>query len=185
MLKMRSLKTLSVLSLLLLQTMLVAIPATSAEISARGGSNDDFRISGIALGNATLSPEVWIQSDGSEMEYIFMNDQIEVSIEVTRGGTSFTGKAAPVVLDVVHPIGYVIESFYWNTTDLIGGQSYSNSIFWSTDIAHSILNISSNDLEGGLTLRASVNYASDDRNENDISEHTVPVAVTNLSLIHI
>ena len=179
MLKMRSLKTLSVLSLFLLQTMLVAIPATSAEISARGGSNDDFRISGIALGNATLSPEVWIQSDGSEIEYIFMNDQIEVSIEVTRGGTSFTGKAAPVVLDVVHPIGYVIESFYWNTTDLIGGQSYSNSIYWSTDIAHSILNVSSNDLEGGLTLRASVNYASDDRNENDISEHTVPVAVTN------
>ena len=74
--------------------MLVAIPATSEKFP-RGGSNDDFRISGISLGNATLSPEVWIQSDGSEMEYIFMNDQIEVGVEVTRGGTSFTEKFAP------------------------------------------------------------------------------------------
>ena len=178
MLKTRSLKTLAVLSLLLLQTLLLTVPSTTAEVSARGGSNDDFRISDITIGNETASPDVWVQSDGSTVDYIFMGDSIEVSIEVTRGGSSFTGRSAPVTLDVVHPIGYVIESYNWSTRDLIGGQSESNSISWSTDIAHSILNTTNNNLEGGLILRASVNYASDDRNENDVSEELVPVAIT-------
>ena len=140
--------------------------------------DDDFRISDITIGNETASPDVWVQSDGSTVDYIFMGDSIEVSIEVTRGGSSFTGRSAPVTLDVVHPIGYVIESYNWSTRDLIGGQSESNSISWSTDIAHSILNTTNNNLEGGLILRASVNYASDDRNENDVSEELVPVAIT-------
>ena len=145
--------------------------------SGRGGSNDDFRISKITLGNSTDTANIWVQSDQSTVDYIVMGDEIEISVEVQRLGASVSGKTATGTIDIVHPIGFVIESYSWTTTELIGGQKNSGSYTWMPMIAHSILNTTTNDLTGGLIIRASVFYSGDDRNENDILDKTVPVAV--------
>ena len=145
--------------------------------SGRGGSNDDFRISKITLGNATVTANIWVQSDQSTVDYIVMGDEIEISVEIQRLGASVSGKIATGTIDIVHPIGFVIESYSWSTTELIGGQKNSGAYTWMPMVAHSILNTTTNDLTGGLIIRASVFYSGDDRNENDILDKTVPVAV--------
>ena len=145
--------------------------------SGRGGSNDDFRISKITLGNSTEETNVWVQSDQSTVDYIVMGDEIEISVEIQRLGTQVSGKIATGTIDIVHPIGFVIETYSWSTTELSGGQKSYGSYSWMPTIAHSILNTTTNDLTGGLIVRASVFYSGDDRNENDVLEQTVPVAV--------
>jgi len=145
--------------------------------SGRGGSNDDFRISKITLGNSTEATNVWVQSDQSTVDYIVMGDEIEISVEIQRLGTQVSGKIATGTIDIVHPIGFVIETYSWSTTELIGGQKNSGSYTWMPMVAHSILNTTTNDLTGGLIVRASVFYSGDDRNENDVLDQTVPVAV--------
>ena len=49
-------------------------------------------------------------------------------------------------------------------------------------MAHSILNTSTNELHGGFILRSSVDYPQDDRNENDVKEQAVPVAIQSDSM---
>ena len=121
---------------------------------------------------------MWIQPDGATMPYVFMDESVEISIEVRRLGNAQLGKSAPVTLEVVHPIGYVMQTWSWNTSELIGSiGSDTNSVEWTPDVAHSILNTSTNELHGGLILRASVDYPQDDRNENDLKEQAVPVAI--------
>ena len=44
-------------------------------------------------------------------------------------------------------------------------------------IAHSILNTTTNDLSGGLIVRASVLYSGDNLNDNDVLEQAVPIAI--------
>ena len=143
----------------------LAVPAQAA--SGRGGTNDDFTVRTISIGNASVTADQWIQSDGSVMEYIFIDRTIEVTVSVQRYGQSGIGEDAPVRLDVVHPIGFVMESFNFNTNLLTGGQSYNHVIEWTPTAAHSILNTSTNDLSGGLILRATVTFDDDDKNEND------------------
>ena len=48
---------------------------------------------------------------------------------------------------------------------------------WTPTAAHSILNTTTNDLSGGLILRASVTFDDDDRNANDQRDEIIPVAV--------
>ena len=145
--------------------------------SGRGGSNDDFRISKITLGNSTDTANIWVQSDQSTVDYIVMGDELEISVEIQRLGASVSGKIATGTIDIVHPIGFVIESYSWTTTELIGGQKNSGAYTWMPMVAHSILNTTTNDLTGGLIIRASVFYSGDNRNENDILDKSVPVAV--------
>ena len=142
-----------------------------------GGTNDDFTVKTIAIGNSSEPAEQWVQSDGTVMNYIFMEETIEVTITVQRFGSSGIGKESPVSVDIVHPIGFVMASFDYTTPPLTGGQSNNHNFEWTPTAAHSILNTSTNDLSGGLIIRAVANYASDDRNENDDREKVVPVAV--------
>lgn len=165
------------ISLMLFQTASMLVMDSAEATSGRGGSNDDFRISKITLGNSTEATNVWVQSDQSTVEYIVMGDEIEISVEIQRLGTQVSGKIATGTIDIVHPIGFVIETYSWSTTELIGGQKNSGSYTWMPMVAHSILNTTTNDLTGGLIVRASVFYSGDDRNENDVMEQTVPVAV--------
>ncbi len=165
------------ISLMLFQTASVLVMDSAEATSGRGGSNDDFRISKITLGNATETANIWVQSDQSTVDYIVMGDEIEISVEIQRLGASVSGKIATGTIDIVHPIGFVIESYSWSTTELIGGQKNSGAYTWMPMVAHSILNTTTNDLTGGLIIRASVFYSGDDRNENDILDKTVPVAV--------
>ena len=139
-----------------------------------GGTNDDFTVKTIAIGNSSEPAEQWVQSDGTVMNYIFMEETIEV-ITVQRFGSSGIGKESPVSVDIVHPIGFVMASFDYTTPPLTGGQSNNHNFEWTPTAAHSILNTSTNDLSGGLIIRAVANYASDDRNENDDREKVVPL----------
>ena len=76
-----------------------------------------------------------------------------------------------------------MQTWSWNTSELIGSiGSDTNSVVWTPDVAHSILNTTTNELHGGLILRASVDYPQDDRNENDVKEQAVPVAIQSDSM---
>ncbi len=176
---MRRLSPLTLVALLLLQTLAVGIAAPASAASARGGANDDFRVTGISIGNASTSPDTWVQSNGTTVDYIFEGDSIEVTMTIARGGSSFSGKTTDAMLQIVHPIGFVVETFTWTSNDLIGGQGDSASFVWTATAAHSILDTTTNDLSGGMILRAMVDKDSngDDRNDNDVKETTVPVAI--------
>ena len=176
---MRRITPLTLVALLLLQTLTMGIAAPASAVEARGGANDDWLVSQLMIGNASTSAEVWTQSDGTTVEYLFEGDSIEVSMEIQRGGSSFSGKSSSAMLQIVHPIGYVMETFTWTSGDLIGGQKASETFVWTPSAAHSILNTTTNDLSGGLIIQAMVDKDSngDDRNENDMLEKTVPIAI--------
>ena len=174
---MRRMMPLTIVVLLLMQTLAMNLVVPAEAASGRGGTNDDFTIKSISLGNASVSADAWVQSDGSVMDYVFIGETIEITITVQRFGASGIGDEAPVALDVVHPVGFVMQSFAFTTSPLTGGQSFNQVVEWTPTAAHSILNTSTNDLSGGLILRASVNFADDDRNANDQRDKIVPVAV--------
>ena len=177
---MRRLSPLTLVALLLLQTLAVGMAAPASAVSARGGANDDFRVTSISIGNASSDAETWVQSNGTTVDYIFQGESIEVTMTIARGGTAFSGKTTDAMLQIVHPIGFVVQTFTWTSNDLIGGQGDSASFVWTATDAHSILDTSTNDLSGGMILRAMVDKDSngDDRNDNDVKELAVPVAVT-------
>ncbi len=174
---MRRMMPLTIVVLLLMQTLAMNLVVPAEAASGRGGTNDDFTVKSVSLGNASVPADVWVQSDGSLMDYVFIDQTIEITITVQRFGASGIGDEAPVSLEVVHPVGFIMQSFAFTTTPLTGGQSFNQVVEWTPTAAHSILNTTTNDLSGGLILRASVNFADDDRNANDQRDQTVPVAV--------
>lgn len=176
---MRRITPLTLVTLMLLQTLAMGIGAPVSAADARGGTNDDWKVVKITIGNTSSSAEVWTQSDGSTLEYLFEGDKIEIGMEIQRTGGSFSGVSSDAMIQIIHPIGYVMETFAWTSGELIGGQSNSQTFVWTPTAAHSILNTSTNDLSGGLMIRAIVDKDSngDDRNENDILEKTVPIAI--------
>ncbi|MBT7638682.1 MAG: hypothetical protein HN554_07265, partial [Euryarchaeota archaeon] len=89
---MRRISPLTLVALLLLQTLAMGMAAPASAVEARGGANDDFRVTQLTIGNASSSAEVWTQSNGSTIEYLFEGDSIEIGMEVQRGGSHFTGK---------------------------------------------------------------------------------------------
>ena len=176
---MRRITPLTLVALLLLQTLTMGLAAPASAVEARGGSNDDWLVSQLTIGNASSSAEVWTQSDGTTVDYLFEGDSIEISMEIQRGGSSFSGKTSAAMIQIIHPIGYVMETFSWTSGALIGGQKDSDTFVWTPTAAHSILNTTTNDLSGGLIIQAMVDKDSngDDRNENDMLEKTVPIAI--------
>ncbi|MGB0377605.1 MAG: hypothetical protein ACPGGE_02200, partial [Poseidonia sp.] len=174
---MRRMMPFTIVVLLLMQTLAMNMVVPAQAASGRGGTNDDFTVKSISIGNATVSADQWVQSDGTVVDYIFMGQTIEVTVAVQRFGASGIGDTAPVSVDIVHPIGFIMESFDFTTSPLTGGQSYNHVFAWSPSAAHSILNTTTNDLSGGLIVRAVVNFADDDKNANDQRDMTVPVAV--------
>ena len=134
---MRRITPLTLVALLLLQTLTMGLAAPASAIEARGGANDDWLVSQLTIGNASTSAEVWTQSDGTTVEYLFEGDSIEISMEIQRGGSSFSGKSSAAMLQIVHPIGYVMETFTWTSGDLIGGQKASETFVWTPSAAHS------------------------------------------------
>jgi hypothetical protein len=174
----RRLMPFTIVVLMLMQTVALNFVTPVEAASGRGGTNDDFTVKSISVGNSTVSANEWIQADGTVMEYIFIDETIEVTVSLQRYGTSAISRDAPVTLEVVHPVGFVMETFSFITNPLTGGQSYNYQVEWAPTAAHSILNTTTNDLSGGLILRATVAYDDDDKNANDMREKTVPVAVT-------
>ena len=120
---MRRMMPLTIVVLLLMQTVAMNLDVPAQATSGRGGTNDDFTVKTIAVGNSSVPAEQWVQSDGTVMNYIFMEDTIEVTITVQRFGSSGIAKASPVSVDIVHPIGFIMESFDYTTPPLTACQS--------------------------------------------------------------
>ena len=170
---MRRVSNVALVALLLLQTMALGL---SNPVHA-GGSNDDFFVSEISIGNSSIMPSTWVQSDGTTVEYVFEQASIEISMSIVRGGTQSIAKTTNATLEIIHPIGFVMETFSWTSGDLTGQQGDTESFVWTPSAAHSILDTTTNDLSGGVILRATVSYPGDDRNDNDQMERSVPVAI--------
>ena len=159
-----------------MQSMLTVTVGNAEAASGRGGSSDDFSVSEIMVNSSDANH--WVQPDGSVVVYVAKGDMIDISVEVRRGGGALQGSSAEVTVDMVHPIGYIMNSTTWQTVPMLGGQSYTDSFSWEAFVAHSILNVSSNELSGGIIIRATVYNSADDRNENDILEKSLPVAIS-------
>ena len=80
--------------LLLLNSLALVVTAQGAQ--GRGGSKDDFLVNTISVGNVSSPTSMWIQPDGATMPYVFMDESVEISIEVRRLGNAQLGKSAPV-----------------------------------------------------------------------------------------
>ena len=165
------------IALMLFQTASLLVMDSAEAASGRGGPNDDFRVTKITLGNTSDPAQTWIQSDQSVVDYLVMGQEIEITVEVQRLGNQFTGRTAMGMIEIVHPIGFVIETYNWTTAELVGQQKGEGSYVWTPLVAHSIHDTSTNDLSGGLIVRASILYSGDDLNENDVLEQAVPVAI--------
>ena len=150
--------------------------AAEASPSARGGTNDDFVVTDIQISNSSFTPSMWYQGDGTAVEYVFKGEAVPITMTIKRSGSSFNPAKAEVLLEVVHPIGFVSWSTNWTTPDMYGGQTESDEAVWVADTAHSILNGS--ELEGGMIFRTTVSYFADTKNENDVLNKTVPIAYT-------
>ena len=174
--KMRKSIPLLLVTLLLVQS-LMSITVQNVEATmGRGGSNDDYSVTEIFVNSTSASH--WIQPDGTSILYVAKGDLVDISVEIKRGGSSLQAANATVMVEMVHPIGFVMNSTSWQTTPLLGSQSYTDSFQWEAFVAHSHLNVSTNELSGGVIIRASVMNPSDDRNENDVMEMELPVALS-------
>jgi uncharacterized membrane protein len=162
--------------LLLAQTLLVFSQPVVAT-AGRGGTNDDFKIEAITLGNVSQMPSQWINPGGLVIDYVAKGDPINIQIEIMRRGSGLIGDNVSVLFEIVHPIGFVIASFAWVEVDVYPGAHRNHDVEWNPTIAHSFLNTSTNELTGGIILRASVDYPQDDQNGNDMMETPIPVVV--------
>ena len=170
---------LTLVALMLLQTLALGMSAPASAVDARGGLKDDYYITQITIGNSTDPASVWTQSNGTTVDYLFEGDSVELKMEIQRDGNDFNTKSADAMIQIIHPIGYVMETFSWTSKGMVGGEKDSKTFVWTADTAHSILNTTTNDLSGGIIVRASLDKDStgDDRNDNDVMEETVPVAI--------
>mgnify|MGYP006970125924 CR=1 FL=1 len=159
-------------TILLMQSILSLTVDNVEATSGRGGSSDDFLVAEIDVNSSEANH--WIQPDGSVVVYIAKGDMVDVSVEVKRGGNALQGSTAEVTVEMVHPIGYVMNSTSWQTVPMLGGQSYTDTFNWEAFVAHSYLDVTTNELSGGVIIRASVYNSADDRNDNDILEYTLP-----------
>ena len=95
---MRRMMPLTIVVLLLMQTVALNLVVPAQAASGRGGTNDDFTVKTIAIGNSSEPAEQWVQSDGTVMNYIFMEETIEVTITSSDSGPPVSEKNHPFPL---------------------------------------------------------------------------------------
>ena len=78
----RRLMPFTIVMLLVLQTTALNFVTPAEAASGRGGTNDDFTVKSITIGNASVAADQWVQSDGSVVDYIFVDQTIEVTVAV-------------------------------------------------------------------------------------------------------
>ena len=137
----------------------------------------DLTIVDISIGNTTQPSETWTQSDGSMIDYILRGNRYETSITFKNAGTGFSDVDAIGVLEAVHPIGFVIESWSFNLS-LAGGQQDVQIVEWTPEAAHSI--VDNGDLHGGVIFRGTISTmvaGLGDDPSNNLYEEQIPIAV--------
>ncbi|HJM13094.1 MAG TPA: hypothetical protein QF641_01200 [Candidatus Thalassarchaeaceae archaeon] len=173
---------------LLLSSLLIAVgfssapvhfsedPQETALVSPRNNPVD-FEVTGIEVGNNTLSPKTWVQPDSSIMEYMTKSETIQINVTFFQGGVDPSPITADAKLEIWHPIGIIIQEWTFNIT-LAAGQSVRVPFIWTPSIAHSTL---SDDgwLSGGVTFRGTVfaGIGIDGDDTNDLLDRDVPVAL--------
>ena len=132
------------LSLLLLAVSLshvVVHMSESPQNQSRVGAKNnpvDFEVTGIEVGNQTLSPRVWTQPDSSLQEYMTKGETIQINVTFQQIGVDPSPVTTDAKLEIWHPIGVVIGEWTFNIT-LAAGQSIKMPFVWTPTIAHSSL----------------------------------------------
>ena len=161
-----------------LSHVVVQMPESPQKQSLVGAKNNpvDFEVTGIEVGNQTLSPRVWTQPDSSLQEYMTKGETIQINVTFQQIGVDPSPVTTDAKLEIWHPIGVVIGEWTFNIT-LAAGQSTKMPFVWTPTIAHSSL---SDDgwLTGGMTFRGMVlpEIGVDGDDTNDILDRDVPVA---------
>jgi len=172
---------------LALSSLLIAVSFSNAVIQLSEDSRDfynvvgknnpvDFEVTGIEIGNDTLSPRVWDQPDTTLQEYMTKGETIQVNVTFKQIGVLVDQVTTDAKLEIWHPIGVIISEWTFNIT-LAAGQSTKVEFVWTPSIAHSSL---SDDgwLTGGVTFRGMVlpEVGVDGDLTNDILDRDVPIA---------
>jgi uncharacterized membrane protein len=177
--RMRWITVMILVSILTLSAALPVATPNDLEQPTKGTSGRalvDFAVTGISFGNGTSPTQTWTQSDMSTVEYILKSQSIELNVTFQQAGQDFSSKTAMSTIEVWHPIGFMVTSWSFNIT-LSGGQTTYQSIDWSPDAAHSILDANGS-LTGGYSIRGTVDAGTLDTNEaNDVFEKTLPVSI--------
>ena len=173
---------------LLLSALIAAVGFTHAPLHLSGDSAEtadvspknnpvDFEVTGIELGNSSLSPRTWVQPDSSTLEYMTKGETIQINVTFNQKGGDPSPITADAKLEIWHPIGIVINEWTFNIT-LAAGQSVRVPFVWTPSIAHSTL---SEDgwLSGGVTFRGSVSagIGIDGDDTNDVLDREAPIAL--------
>ena len=171
----------------MLSSILVAVSLSNVAFLDLEGSNNpssigarnnpvDFEVTGIEIGNDTLSPRVWTQPDSDSLEYMTKGETVQINVTFQQKGVDPTPTYADAKLEIWHPIGIMIAEWDFNIT-LIAGASERVSFVWTPSIAHSSL---SDDgwLTGGVILRGTVDagIGIDGDETNNLLDREVPVA---------
>ena len=172
-----------VLCLASLAPMLVVqdeLPSLEIDQDTSGRALLDWTITDITVGNATEQAETWEQPDTTSMDYLLRGTRYQVGITFKNAGTGQFAASAVGTLDIVHPIGFVIDSWSFNLS-LQGGEADVQIIEWTPDSAHSILD-DDGTLHGGIILSGSiVSTVSGSESEallaNNQYEEQVPIAL--------
>ncbi|MDP7446647.1 MAG: hypothetical protein QGF28_05560 [Candidatus Thalassarchaeaceae archaeon] len=179
---MRTASAFSLASLLLmvsLSHLALVVPMEGERASAVAPKNNpvDFEVTGIEIGNSTLSARQWTQPDSSTIEYLIKGDTIQVNVTFNQGGVDPSPITADATLEIWHPIGVVIKEWTFNIT-LSAGQSVRKTFIWNPSTAHSNLN-DDGWLDGGVTIRGTVDagIGIDGDDSNDLLERDVPIAL--------
>jgi len=150
-------------------------PSTKSEIGPRNNPVD-FEVTGIEVGNSTVSPKVWDQPDSTTLEYMTKGETIQVNVTFQQMGVDPSPVTADAKLEIWHPIGVIIQEWTFNIT-LAAGQTVRVPFVWTPTIAHSSL---SDDgfLSGGVTFRGVVDagIGIDGDVSNDLLDRDVPIA---------
>ena len=173
---------------LLLSALIAAVGFTHAPLHLSGDSAEtadvspknnpvDFEVTGIELGNSSLSPRTWVQPDSSTLEYMTKGETIQINVTFNQKGVDPSPITADAKFEIWHPIGIVINEWTFNIT-LAAGQSVRVPFVWTPSIAHSTL---SEDgwLSGGVTFRGSVSagIGIDGDDTNDVLDREAPIAL--------
>ena len=173
---------------LLLSALIAAVGFTHAPLHLSGDSVEtadvspknnpvDFEVTGIELGNSSLSPRTWVQPDSSTLEYMTKGETIQINVTFNQKGFDPSPITADAKLEIWHPIGIVIFERTFNIT-LAAGQSVRVPFVWTPSIAHSTL---SEDgwLSGGVIFRGTVSagIGIDGDDSNDLLDRSAPIAL--------